>query len=179
MLVVVWGVCAVRIRSCWNCQRAAGRESCATDEGLVSKKPCSEKINDRVAVAAQSNPTPKNQMSSLLRQWLSCGKNISGWPGPTGANYWGCCPTNWGFAKRFNQVLQTLNQWSLEPSISLPQQFSEEYPQTGVSYEVRAGDIERDCTCPGSTIKWIQKHWIANPARDLKVGQTIFIPIKK
>jgi LysM repeat protein len=81
-----------------------------------------------------------------------------------------------------NQVLQALNQSiAAEPSISLPQQFSEEYPKTGVSYEVRSGDtLSGIARAQGSKIKWIQNaNKIANPARDLQVGQTIFIPLKK
>lgn len=57
--------------------------------------------------------------------------------------------------------------------------FSENYPKTGTTYTVRAGDtlsqIAREF---GSTTRHIQNaNKIVNPARDLRVGETIFIPI--
>lgn len=65
------------------------------------------------------------------------------------------------------------------PSIEVPVHFSEDYPKTGKPYTVRKGDtlsgIARD---HGSTVKYIQNaNKIANPATDLRVGATIFIPI--
>lgn len=67
------------------------------------------------------------------------------------------------------------------PRVSTPVHFSEDYPKTGTTYTVRAGDtlskIARD---HGSTTKHIQNaNKIANPARDLKVGEVIFIPISQ
>jgi LysM repeat protein len=66
-----------------------------------------------------------------------------------------------------------------QPQVQTPAHFSEDYPKTGVTYTVRSGDtlskIARD---HGSTIKHIQNaNKIVNPARDLRVGQTIFIPV--
>ena len=66
-----------------------------------------------------------------------------------------------------------------QPQIETPVSFSSDYPQSGITYTVRSGDtlskIARD---HGSTIKHIQNaNKIVNPARDLKVGDTIFIPI--
>lgn len=66
-----------------------------------------------------------------------------------------------------------------EPQVQTPVNFSSDYPKTGVTYTVRSGDtlskIARD---HGSTIKHIQNaNKIVNPAKDLQVGQTIFIPI--
>ncbi|NBB78942.1 MAG: LysM peptidoglycan-binding domain-containing protein [Verrucomicrobia bacterium] len=66
-----------------------------------------------------------------------------------------------------------------QPQIETPVRFSSDFPQTGITYTVRSGDtlskIARD---HGSTIKHIQNaNKIVNPSRDLKVGETIFIPI--
>ena len=66
-----------------------------------------------------------------------------------------------------------------QPQIETPVSFSSDYPQTGTTYTVRSGDtlskIARD---HGSTIKHIQNaNEIVNPSRDLRVGETIFIPI--
>ncbi|WPJ96491.1 LysM peptidoglycan-binding domain-containing protein [Coraliomargarita algicola] len=66
-----------------------------------------------------------------------------------------------------------------QPQIATPVHFSDDFPKTGKPYVVRSGDtlskIARD---HGSTIKNIQNaNKIVNPSRDLKVGETIFIPI--
>lgn len=68
---------------------------------------------------------------------------------------------------------------SSEPRVEVPVHFSNDYPKTGKPYVVRRGDtlsgIARD---HGSTVKDIQNaNKIVNPARDLQVGETIFIPI--
>lgn len=65
------------------------------------------------------------------------------------------------------------------PEVGVPVRFSEDYPKTGITYTVQPGDtlsaIAREYQ---SSIKDIQNaNKIANPARDLQVGQTIFIPI--
>lgn len=66
-----------------------------------------------------------------------------------------------------------------EPQVSQPVHFSEDYPETGITYTVRSGDtLSKIARAHGSTIKHIQNaNKIVNPARDLQVGQTIFIPI--
>lgn len=66
-----------------------------------------------------------------------------------------------------------------QPVTPAPIHFSEDYPKTGKPYVVRSGDtlskIARD---HGSKVKDIQNaNKIANPSRDLQIGQTIFIPI--
>ena len=71
------------------------------------------------------------------------------------------------------------NAVSSTPSVEVPVHFSEDYPKTGKPYVVKKGDtlsaIARD---HGSTVKYIQNaNKIADPAKDLRVGATIFIPI--
>lgn len=66
-----------------------------------------------------------------------------------------------------------------QPQVELPVHFSSDYPKTGITYTVRSGDtlskIARD---HASTVKHIQNaNKIVNPSRDLRVGETIFIPI--
>ena len=66
-----------------------------------------------------------------------------------------------------------------EPQVVTPVHFPSDYPKTGITYTVRSGDtlskIARDHS---SNIKHIQNaNKIVNPAKDLQVGQTIFIPI--
>lgn len=75
-----------------------------------------------------------------------------------------------------NSVAQAVES---QPQVETTVHFSDDYPKTGKPYVVRSGDtlskIARD---HGSTIKHIQDaNKIVNPARDLKVGETIFIPI--
>ncbi|MFO8027817.1 MAG: LysM peptidoglycan-binding domain-containing protein [Opitutales bacterium] len=66
-----------------------------------------------------------------------------------------------------------------EPQIETPANFSSDYPKTGVTYTVRSGDtLSKIAREHDSKIKHIQNaNKIVNPARDLQVGQTIFIPI--
>lgn len=65
------------------------------------------------------------------------------------------------------------------PNVATPVRFSEDYPKAGVTYMVRSGDtLSKIARQHGSTIKDIQNaNKIVNPARDLHVGETIFIPI--
>ncbi len=77
-----------------------------------------------------------------------------------------------------NSVAQAVES---QPQVTTPVHFSSDYPKTGITYTVRSGDtlskIARD---HGSTIKYIQNaNKIVNPAKDLKVGETIFIPISQ
>lgn len=67
------------------------------------------------------------------------------------------------------------------PNIAPPVRFSEDYPKTGVTYVVRSGDtLSKIAREHDSTVKFIQNaNKIANPARDLRVGETIFIPISE
>lgn len=66
-----------------------------------------------------------------------------------------------------------------EPQVETTVHFSSDYPKTGITYTVRSGDtLSKIAREHGSNIKHIQNaNKIVNPARDLQVGQTIFIPI--
>ena len=68
-----------------------------------------------------------------------------------------------------------------KPQVSTPVHFSSDYPKTGITYTVRSGDtLSAIARKHGSTIKHIQNaNKIVNPSRDLKVGETIFIPISQ
>ena len=67
------------------------------------------------------------------------------------------------------------------PRMSAPVHFSEDYPKSGKPYTVRSGDtLSGIARKHGSTAKHIQNaNKIANPAKDLRVGETIFIPISE
>lgn len=66
-----------------------------------------------------------------------------------------------------------------QPEVAPPVHFSGDYPKTGITYTVRSGDtLSKIAREHGSNSKHIQNaNKIVNPARDLQVGQTIFIPI--
>lgn len=68
---------------------------------------------------------------------------------------------------------------SSTPKVTNPVHFTEDYPKTGKPYVVRSGDtLSGIARKHGSTVKYIQNaNQIANPATDLRVGETIFIPI--
>jgi len=67
------------------------------------------------------------------------------------------------------------------PNVSTPVHFSEDYPKTGITYTVHSGDtLSQIARQHGSSVKDIQNaNKISNPARDLHVGETIFIPISE
>lgn len=82
---------------------------------------------------------------------------------------------------RFNRSMQTLAA-SVDAQPKVPQhiQFSEDYPKTGIPYVVKSGDtLSEIARKHRSIVKDIQNaNKIARPSKDLKVGQTIFIPQK-
>lgn len=68
-----------------------------------------------------------------------------------------------------------------EPQVDTPVHFSSDYPKTGITYTVRSGDtLSAIARKHGSNVKHIQNaNKIVNPSRDLKVSETIFIPISQ
>ena len=60
-----------------------------------------------------------------------------------------------------------------------PEVFSDDYPKTGLSYQVQAGDTLSQIAAKfGSRVQYIQNaNLIKDPSRDLRIGDTIFIPI--
>lgn len=66
-----------------------------------------------------------------------------------------------------------------QPQIQETVHFSDDYPKTGKPYTVRSGDtLSKIARVHGSTVKHIQNaNKIVNPSRDLRVGETIFIPV--
>ena len=83
-------------------------------------------------------------------------------------------------ASQMQNALQSVSKAvNSQPKIVPKVRFTEDYPQTGVTYTVRSGDtLTKIAREHGSTIKDIQNaNKIANPARDLQIGQSIFIPI--
>lgn len=84
------------------------------------------------------------------------------------------------FAKETQAALNVIAEAAgSQPQIETPVSFSSDYPQTGTTYTVRSGDtLSKIAQDLGSTVKHIQNaNKIVNPARDLRVGETIFIPI--
>ena len=83
-----------------------------------------------------------------------------------------------------NEYVHSLNHSASAPSIldsSSQSQFSDNYPKTGLSYEVQSGDTLSQIALKfGSTVQYIQDaNQIKDPTRDLRVGDTIFIPLKE
>lgn len=132
---------------------------------------------------AQSNPALKNQMASLSNAVTNLRQDYQAADAAQQKQIIREVTRQIeALGHETNQVLQAINQSiAAEPNILAPQQFSEDYPKTGVSYEVRSGDtLSGIARAQGSRVKWIQNaNQISNPARDLQVGQTIFIPLKK
>ncbi len=83
-------------------------------------------------------------------------------------------------AKRTEEAIASIaSAVDSQPQVEVPVSFSSDYPKTGITYTVRSGDtLSQIAREHNSTVRHIQNaNQIANPARDLRVGQTIFIPI--
>lgn len=67
------------------------------------------------------------------------------------------------------------------PEVAPEEGFSDDFPQTGFAYTVEPGDtLSGIAQRFGARVRDIQNaNRIANPARDLKAGQTIFIPVEE
>ena len=81
----------------------------------------------------------------------------------------------------FKSLNQSMGASQMAESASQPLEFSDDYPKTGLSYEVQPGDTLSQIALKfGSTVRFIQDaNQIKDPARDLRVGDTIFIPLKE
>lgn len=66
-----------------------------------------------------------------------------------------------------------------EQASGVKTEFSENFPKSGISYEVQSGDTLSQIALKfGSKVAYIQDaNQIVNPARDLRVGDVIFIPL--
>ena len=85
-------------------------------------------------------------------------------------------------ATQMDAYIETLNASLLvrdKPVASTPKVFSDDYPKTGLSYEVQSGDTLSQIAAKfGSKVHYIQNaNSIKDPSRDLRIGDTIFIPI--
>jgi DNA repair exonuclease SbcCD ATPase subunit len=65
-----------------------------------------------------------------------------------------------------------------DPGSSPPPSFSEDYPKDGIMYLVRPGDtLSEIATAQGSRVQWIRDaNKIVDVNRDLRAGETIFVP---
>ena len=81
----------------------------------------------------------------------------------------------------FKSLNQSMGASQMAKSASQPLEFSDDYPKTGLSYEVQPGDTLSQIALKfGSTVRFIQDaNQIKDPARDLRIGDTIFIPLKE
>lgn len=82
-------------------------------------------------------------------------------------------------ATEFQKAIDALAEaQSIQPNITQTVTFDEDYPQDGVPYEVQPGDtLSGIARRYNSTIRDIQNaNRIANPNKDLRVGDIIFVP---
>ena len=81
------------------------------------------------------------------------------------------------FISNINSQLGYANK--LETNRDVKEVFSDNYPKSGVSYKVHLGDtLSQIAVQFGSKVEYIQNaNQINDPARDLRVGDIIFIPL--
>ena len=81
------------------------------------------------------------------------------------------------YVSNINSQLGLKNNLKKEPKVK--EVFADNYPKTGVSYEVQSGDtLSQIAVQFGSKVEYIQNaNQINDPARDLRVGDIIFIPL--
>ena len=81
----------------------------------------------------------------------------------------------------FKSLNESMGAFQKTESATVSSEFSDDYPKTGLSYEVQPGDTLSQIALKfGSTVRFIQDaNQIKDPARDLRVGDTIFIPLKE
>ena len=87
-------------------------------------------------------------------------------------------------AKQMNVYVSNINSQlglkeNLKKKPDVKEVFSDNYPKSGVSYEVQSGDtLSQIAVQFGSKVEYIQNaNQINDPARDLRVGDIIFIPL--
>ena len=87
-------------------------------------------------------------------------------------------------AKQMNIYVSNINSQlgyanNSETKRDVKEVFSDNYPKSGVSYEVQSGDtLSQIAVQFGSRVEYIQNaNQINDPARDLRVGDIIFIPL--
>ncbi|ADE55482.1 Peptidoglycan-binding lysin domain protein [Coraliomargarita akajimensis DSM 45221] len=139
------------------------------------------KLRSQVA-AAQSNSSTQSQLSSLARSLDSLRAEFRAADAAQQKAILSEVNKKLdGLTRQLNKSLEAIaNAANTQPNISAPAvSFSDDYPKSGKPYTVRSGDtLSGIARAHGSTVKDIQNaNKIVNPARDLQVGQTIFIPI--
>ena len=87
-------------------------------------------------------------------------------------------------AKQMNVYVSNINSQlglknNSEKKSEVKEVFTDNYPKSGVSYEVQSGDtLSQIAVQFGSKVEYIQNaNQINDPARDLRVGDIIFIPL--
>lgn len=77
--------------------------------------------------------------------------------------------------KAFDELARSMGGPAVQPSQTV--QFSDDYPRTGVAYEVKPGDtLAKIAREHNATIRDIQNANRISDPKSLRVGQTIFIP---
>ena len=84
-----------------------------------------------------------------------------------------------GYISNINSKLGFANESGSKTIVN--EVFSSNYPKSGLSYEVQAGDtLSQIAIYFGTKVDYIQNaNQIKDPAKDLRVGDIIFIPLTK